>query len=79
MRTIKIERKYKYEGARCHIVFITDWNFKQWTLQADSNWEYFLNAPGFMACTFKNDREFITKMYGDEQIGDFVNYEVEII
>ena len=78
MRTIKIEFAKNQNYS-----FITDWNFKKWKLNKNTDQMY--ECSEMTGCLFKSINDFVTKMYGHKIIYPewnrydvFVNYEITI-
>jgi hypothetical protein len=78
MRTIKV----KFADDQKH-VFITDWNFKTWTLSANTDQKY--ECSEMKGCEFISVTNFVTQMYGSPSIYPewnrydvFVNYEAKV-
>lgn len=60
-------------------IIIVDWNHAHWQLFNEKDGTLRCRLPGCTAPErFRTFYDFLTTMYGQRQIGKFINYEVKI-
>ena len=76
MRTIRVENSPNY-----YYLFITDWNFKKWTLIRRTDGKY--DCKEITGISFNGADHFLRKMYGESMMYSeydksivFLNYEI---